>query len=180
MGYKNSWNAGTCCGSAKERDVDDVGFISEIMDILIRDHNVDEKQIYVTGHSNGGMMTYRVACELGDRIRGAIPFVGAISIKKQYNPKNWVEPGYFAGKDEVANTTMTAYPWNPEFTADKWYQLDEWYSCKASPGTDWMIINGSKDAVVPLGGLFMESSDRKNDPENSLTPATYGPYYLRR
>lgn len=64
------WNGGACCGLASDtrRGVDDVGFISMMIDEIAADHRVDTGRIYATGHSNGAIMAYRLACELSDRI----------------------------------------------------------------------------------------------------------------
>ena len=61
-----TWNAGTCCGYASEHSVDDVGFIRAVVADVEKGHAVDPKRIYATGISNGGMMSYRLACEASD------------------------------------------------------------------------------------------------------------------
>lgn len=63
-----TWNAGYCCDYATENNVDDVGFINMLIDHLIAQYNIDPRRIYVAGMSNGGMMAYRLACEIPDRI----------------------------------------------------------------------------------------------------------------
>ncbi len=77
----HTWNAGGCCGGAMDRDIDDVGFVRTLLDDLARRAAVDPRRVYATGHSNGGMMTYRVAAELGDRIAAAIPVGGAMHLE---------------------------------------------------------------------------------------------------
>ena len=71
-----SWNAGGCCPPAVENNVDDVGFLRKMLDFIENNYKVDPKRIYATGHSNGGMMSYRLACEMPNRI-AAIAAVGA-------------------------------------------------------------------------------------------------------
>lgn len=68
-----TWNAGTwaggdCCGPAFKNNIDDVGFISKIIDEIKKEFNIDKNRIYATGISNGAMMSYRLACELSDKI----------------------------------------------------------------------------------------------------------------
>ncbi len=63
-----TWNGGACCGRAVDTDVDDVAFISRLLELLERDYPIDPTRIFATGHSNGGMMAYRLACESSDRI----------------------------------------------------------------------------------------------------------------
>ncbi|HEX3006582.1 MAG TPA: PHB depolymerase family esterase [Bacteroidales bacterium] len=70
-----TWNAGSCCDFAAQRNVNDVGFISKLIDKLVADYKIDRKRIYVTGMSNGAMMAYRLACE----IPGKIAAIAAVS-----------------------------------------------------------------------------------------------------
>ena len=62
------WNGGVCCGAAVERDVDDVEFIRLLLDELERTQPVDTGRVFASGHSNGAIFSYRLACELSDRI----------------------------------------------------------------------------------------------------------------
>ena len=73
-----TWNAGHCCGYAMENRVDDVGFISALLDTLAVHYPVDSTRIYVTGMSNGAMMSHRLGRELSHRIAGIAPVVGAL------------------------------------------------------------------------------------------------------
>jgi polyhydroxybutyrate depolymerase len=63
-----TWNAGYCCDYASKNDVDDVKFIRELIDQLIDRYHIDPKRVYLTGMSNGGMMAYRMACEVSNLI----------------------------------------------------------------------------------------------------------------
>jgi polyhydroxybutyrate depolymerase len=69
-GVRKSWNDGRETPAEKE-GVDDIGFIRALMDSAVRHCGVDTKRIYVTGISNGGFMTMRVAVELSDRVAAA-------------------------------------------------------------------------------------------------------------
>lgn len=75
------WNAGTCCGDAQSTGVDDVKFISSLLDDLIGNSNIDKTRVFVAGLSGGGMMTYRLACELSNRIAAIASVSGAQVIK---------------------------------------------------------------------------------------------------
>lgn len=74
-----TWNAYSCCGYAYAAGIDDVGFISVLIDHLVSDEQVDPTRIYVTGFSNGAMMTFRIACELSDKVAAAAPYAGALN-----------------------------------------------------------------------------------------------------
>ncbi len=59
-----TWNGGPdCCGYARDRDVDDVGFALALLDDLATRHPIDRGRVSLTGHSNGAMMAYRLAAE---------------------------------------------------------------------------------------------------------------------
>ena len=45
---------------------DDVGFLRELAGELVKQYNIDPNRIYATGHSMGGEMIYRPACEAAD------------------------------------------------------------------------------------------------------------------
>jgi polyhydroxybutyrate depolymerase len=82
-----SWNAGGCCAAAVADDVDDVAFISTLIDELVADHGVDPARVYIGGFSNGGMMSYRAACEIGDRLAGIVVVGGALNVESCAAPK---------------------------------------------------------------------------------------------
>ncbi len=71
-----TWNAGTCCGDARDQAVDDVGFIRAIIGNLKTQMKIDAGRIYATGMSNGGMMSYRLACEAADIFAAVAPVAG--------------------------------------------------------------------------------------------------------
>lgn len=75
-----TWNAGNCCGFALASEADDTGFIRALVESLLTELPVDPKRVFVTGMSNGGMMSYRLACEAADLFAAAAPVAGALNI----------------------------------------------------------------------------------------------------
>ncbi|MFC0682115.1 alpha/beta hydrolase family esterase [Lysobacter korlensis] len=75
-----TWNAGTCCGSSVGT-VDDVGFLAAILDRVAADFPVDADRVYLAGFSNGGMLAYRAACELGERVAGIAVVAGTMNVE---------------------------------------------------------------------------------------------------
>jgi polyhydroxybutyrate depolymerase len=71
-----TWNAGRCCGYARDKGVDDVGFIREILKTLSQQLNVDKNRIFATGMSNGGMMAYRLACDMPETFKAIAAVAG--------------------------------------------------------------------------------------------------------
>lgn len=70
-----TWNAGKCCGQARDRNIDDVGFVNEVIRRVGIQAQIDLSRVFVTGMSNGGLMAYRLACE-SPLIRGIAPVAG--------------------------------------------------------------------------------------------------------
>ncbi len=71
-----TWNGGTCCGYSSRENVDDVGFVRAVIDDIAAHFPLDPRRIYATGISNGGILSYRLACELSDRIAAIGPVAG--------------------------------------------------------------------------------------------------------
>jgi polyhydroxybutyrate depolymerase len=61
-----TWNGGYCCGPAVTQGVDDVTFIRLLVAELQQELDIDPDRIFAVGHSNGGIMAYRLACEAAD------------------------------------------------------------------------------------------------------------------
>ncbi|MEN8718899.1 MAG: PHB depolymerase family esterase [Oceanococcaceae bacterium] len=72
-GFQRTWNAGGCCDPAAREGVDHVAVIRAVVAEAMRTIDVDSRRVYVTGHSNGGMMAYRLACEAADLFAAAAP-----------------------------------------------------------------------------------------------------------
>jgi polyhydroxybutyrate depolymerase len=86
----NSWNAGYCCDNAEKNQIDDVQFTRDMITWLESHTCVDPKRIYASGGSNGGGMSYRLACQAADVIAAVAP----------------VDFRCVTGKDPLANATQ--------------------------------------------------------------------------
>jgi polyhydroxybutyrate depolymerase len=84
-GIELNWNDGRMDEEANDRahrdNIDDVSFISALIDSMIQDYNINPKRVYVTGISNGAIMSYRLACELSHKITAIAPVDGNIPIQ---------------------------------------------------------------------------------------------------
>lgn len=76
-GLNRAWNAGSCCGEPERRNIDDVGFITAMVDTLARQIPVDRARIYVAGMSNGAMMALRLGCQT-DVFAAIAPVAGTL------------------------------------------------------------------------------------------------------
>jgi polyhydroxybutyrate depolymerase len=75
-----TWNGGRCCGYSMEQDIDDVGFISALLDELDARFRIDAGRVFAVGHSNGAILAYRLACELSSRIAGIGAVAGSLEV----------------------------------------------------------------------------------------------------
>lgn len=71
------WNSGYI-KAAVELGVNDVEFISVLIQTLIQKYKIDASRVYMTGHSNGAMMTYRMGGERADLFAAIAPTAGSI------------------------------------------------------------------------------------------------------
>ena len=69
------WNVGWGTSTT-----DDLGFASALIDSLVIDYNIDTDRIYSTGMSNGGFMSYLLACELSNRIAAIASVTGSMNV----------------------------------------------------------------------------------------------------
>jgi polyhydroxybutyrate depolymerase len=80
-GLGATWNISSPAGT------DDVGFISALIDSLDQEYNVDLNMVYACGMSMGGFMSYRLACELSDRLAAIASVTGLQAIYPCNPPK---------------------------------------------------------------------------------------------
>ena len=70
------WNVG---GFTLGSNVDDVGFVDVLLDDLVSEYNIDESRVYSTGMSNGGYMSFLLACQMSDRITAVASVTGSMT-----------------------------------------------------------------------------------------------------
>lgn len=148
-----TWNAGSCCHYASETNVDDVKFISTLIDDLVSKYPIDKKRVYVTGMSNGAMMAYRLACEIPEKISAIATVSGPLMTTQTCNASRAVpllhihsekdEKVPYAGGTGIFNYSFTSMDstlsvWtsinhctdkSPTITRKELYTLYEWTSC---------------------------------------------------
>lgn len=71
-----TWHAGDCCGDARDRQIDDVGFVRALLQHLGQQILITPQRTFAMGMSNGAMMSYRLACEMSDAFRAIAAVAG--------------------------------------------------------------------------------------------------------
>jgi len=146
------WNAGGFTGKMAEGKADDVAFIGSMLDDLSTVVEVDEKRVYACGMSNGGMMCYRLAAELSDRIAAIAPVAGTIAIEES-KPKRPVPVIHFHGSRdnivpfEIAKGKAPAFIKliGVEDSLQTWVTLN---GCDEKPTTETLSKDGDEMKVT--------------------------------
>lgn len=73
------WNAGSCCGEASRRAVDDVTALQVVADDAARRAGADRDRVALLGYSTGGFMVYRLLCEGSLEVRAAVEVAGSLA-----------------------------------------------------------------------------------------------------
>ncbi len=167
-GVSGTWNAGSCCGAAVDQKIDETAFFRQMLTDIGKIATVDPKRIYAVGFQIGGMMTFRLGCEMSDTFAGIASVAGSqtfspcepsqpVSIIQIHGMKDLLVPyaggvgGFMGGK-----TTFPAV----QDTITSWAQLDGctgtpqvekqgaigtrtiYSSCKDGSGIELYVIDG--------------------------------------
>lgn len=98
-GLLATWNAGTCCGPARDRNIDDVGFIRKMVERISGQIDIDRDRIFATGMSNGGLMAIRLACDMSDTFK-AVASVAGTDNTTSCNPKRAVSVMFIHARND--------------------------------------------------------------------------------
>jgi polyhydroxybutyrate depolymerase len=71
------WNATDACCDFYGSGVDDSGYLLALVDEIKAQLNVDSRRVFFAGHSNGGFMSYRMACDHSETIAAIASLAGA-------------------------------------------------------------------------------------------------------
>jgi len=125
------WNATPACCDFAASKVDDEAYLLSIIDSISKDYSVDPARIYIVGHSNGGFMAHRMACNQSDRIAAIVSLAGTTySNPKSCKPTSPVSVLQIHGSNDAVITytggylSSSAYP-SARKTIDLWGKINE-------------------------------------------------------
>ncbi|AXK72480.1 poly(3-hydroxybutyrate) depolymerase [Lysobacter sp. TY2-98] len=160
-GHLATWNAGRCCAAARDRNVDDVGFIRSVVDNVEHQLDVDHSRVYATGMSNGGMMAYRLACDAADVFRAIAPVAGTDNTAR-CAPSRPVAIAHFhardddhvlfnggAGAEAFRDRSMVTDFTSVPATIDRWTRYD---GCSAPPRRVLSVPGAYCELRAPCNG----------------------------
>jgi polyhydroxybutyrate depolymerase len=137
-GVGRNWNDGrsNVKSEATSENVDDVGFLKALVAEIGYKHAIDRQRVFVTGMSNGGFMSFRLACDAADVFRAAAPVVAGLSVDlgprcKPAKPvsisiMNGTEDPLvpWQGGDVKVLWMKRGATWSATQTYEKWIELD--------------------------------------------------------
>jgi len=126
------WNVG---GWTTSSTTDDVGFINSVINFLNNEYSIDSKKIYSTGMSNGGYMSYKLACDLSPRIAAVVSVTGSMTNETTdgCNPTHPTSVAQIHGlQDTVVNYDGNGFSKPIEDVMDYWVDIN---NCTLEPDT---------------------------------------------
>ena len=143
QGVEDSWNAGWCCGEAKDVGIDDVDFILTMIETVSTNISFDATRIYSSGHSNGCAMTHKLANEASHVFAAA----GCMALYLLEEPHPSYSP---ISLIEVHGVVDAIIPYGTSYSSSLYFDA----SLDGEEGAiqnimDWAKMNGCEDS----GGL---------------------------
>ena len=139
-----TWNAGTCCGYARQQRIDEVAFVRALLDSLQATLRIDPARVYATGMSNGGMMAHLVGCSLGGRIAAIGVVAGELTVPECRPPRPVAVVLIHGTADEhlpfeggVGRDALDPHVARSVFDA-----MDTWMEVDGCPSTATITIDG--------------------------------------
>jgi polyhydroxybutyrate depolymerase len=168
----SSWNAGNCCTNATTYQENDILFVSTVLDHVTANHSIDKSRVWVMGHSNGGMMAYRLACDLSDKITAIAVVSGAlvdptcsptkpVSIFHIHGNLDPTVPFHGGGKFETPNIYFSVQDMayrnsctgDPKETSNT---IEERYTWRCTNGVETQLVNYQEQSHAWVDGYTEE------------------------
>ncbi|WP_425955886.1 alpha/beta hydrolase family esterase [Xylanimonas sp. McL0601] len=142
------WNATAACCDFNATGVDDSAYLSKLITTVEEQYTVDPDRVFVVGHSNGGFMALRMACEHADQVAAVVSVAGEMTDDASTcKPSKKVSVLQVQGDhDEVIH-----------------YDGGNGYTGAPYPGAettvqDWRTLDGCGDAATPGASLDLEGT----------------------
>jgi len=156
-----NWNSGIGDNPGwSTPNVDDVGFINALIDTMSNSYSIDLERIYACGYSNGGMMAYKLACQLSHRIAAIASVGGCISTNTaaNFNPLRTMP---------ILEIHGTSDPWVPINGGTGWHSVDQTLSYWTSFNDCIQVDTTILPDLDPTDGCTVEKISYTNCSDNS-------------
>ncbi len=156
------WNATDACCNLAGPKIDDSAYLAAIIEHVEAAYNVDPKRIFLAGHSNGGFMSYRMACDHADKVAAIASLAGAtfadveactpsepVSVLQIHGTVD--ETIEFAGADIVGNV----YP-SAATTVETWAGYNGCASTPPVPGDVELDLENQVEGAETITAAFAD------------------------
>lgn len=127
------WNGGFCCTGGRGDRAEDVRFLDRVITDIASRRGVDLERVYAVGVSAGGVMAYRLACDLAPRLAGIGSVAGtmllddcrparAVTVVEIHGTADRIVP--FEGGTVISPRVATTTSPPAAAVAERWAQLD--------------------------------------------------------
>lgn len=138
-GFENHWNdcRASADYSANTQDIDDIAHIAFLIDLFVQRHQIDPAKVFVTGHSNGGQMAYKLALEAPQMIKAVAALSANLPIDTNFDcnksgipisiaifngTEDTINP-YYGGTVRLGSNESRGLVLTTDQTAEYWVQL---------------------------------------------------------
>ncbi len=150
------WNATDACCNFGKVPVDDVAYLSGLVTEIGQHYKVDPKRVYFVGHSNGGFMSHRMACDRSDLVAAVASLAGA----------TWSDPAKCAAEKSVAVLQIHGTA-DDTILYDGGSLLDVTYPGAVATTESWATRNGC--ALTPTAGDPLDLDATLDGAETSVS-----------
>ncbi len=128
----NAWNSGASAyGQIINEDVDDIGFLMQLINDTKSLYNIDETRVFICGFSMGGFMSNKMACEMSGTFTAIASVSGTIGSGVSCNPEFPIPVCHFHGtNDETVAYTDNSYGNDAEDLVEYWRAFN---NCDVTP-----------------------------------------------
>lgn len=162
----SAWNAtDSCCMYAAEPD--DSAYLTALLETAQSQVAVDAKRIYVVGHSSGGFMAYRMACDHADLVAGIVSLAGG-----SYDDVSRCTPSAKVSVLQIHGDQDTTVAYGGG--AFYWYAVPYPYPGAKQSVADWAAYNGCASTLTASGTRELVNdgvSDETNVSQHADCPA---------
>ncbi len=109
------WSVRSGLADSEQPDVDDVGYLNALIDVLIARYPIDPRRVYASGFSNGGSMCFVLAASIAERLAAVAPVCGKLW-RMDTRPARPVPVIYICGERDPLNPLgggVVQSPWGP-------------------------------------------------------------------
>ena len=125
--FGTAWNSGASyLGYVLNGTVNDVGFLTALIDTISAQYTIDPQRIFVCGFSMGGFMSQRLACQLGNKITAVASVAGTFGNSLTCSPTRKIPVCHFHGTaDSQVAYVNNSYGNDPEELIAYWLNYNQ-------------------------------------------------------